>query len=92
MRIFFSSYNPIIRFLDPYDKESMPKKVSSIQWPMFRSAREYMQTCAFISKVYIKLCIYLLITFLKIHLQKKNCYIDYRSKMNSIKTQKFDGV
>lgn len=37
------------------------------------------------------LCIYLLITsFLKIQL--KNCYIDFRNKMDSIKAKKFDGV
>ena len=63
------------------------KMASSTQWPIFRSTRDYMQTCAFILKFYIILCIYLLITsfWRSIYI---NCYIDCRSKMNSIKTER----
>ena len=38
-------------------QHSLPsKKVNSTQWPMFRSAREYMKACAFIIKFCIIQC------------------------------------
>ena len=58
---------------------------------MFRSAGEYMQTCAFILKFYISKCIYLSIYFF-LTFNCKNTCIDCRNKMNSIKSERLDGV
>lgn len=41
-----------------------------IQWHMFRSAREYMRTCAF--TLYMRLCIYLLIPSLSACMSEQN--------------------
>ena len=49
----------------PYYKKSIqlaPKEGQSTQWPMFKFAIKYMQTCAFIFKLFVLLCIYLLNT------------------------------
>ena len=59
---------------------------------MFRSAREYMQTCAFYFKSLHNIVHISINYFFKDPFTKTNCYIDYRSKMNAIKTEKFDGV
>lgn len=68
-------------------------KVNSTQGPMFRSGRdcEYMLTSAFDFRYYITLCINLSITlFLKT--SDKYRYVDYRSKVNSMWTERFYGV
>lgn len=58
---------------------------------MFTSAKENIQTCAFILKIPHNIVhIGIIFTsFLKVELQ--NCYIDRRNRMNSIKIKKFHG-
>ena len=63
------------------------EKGNSTQWPMFRSAREYMLTCVFFKKMlHIAAYIYQLLHFQTFICKK--CYIDCRRKLYSIKSDR----
>ena len=63
------------------------RKANSTQWPMFRSAREYMQTSAIF---FLNFAWYSAHIYWNIYLQK--IYIGCRRKLHSIKLQRSEGV
>ena len=90
IRIVFS-FNEIFIPV-PQKSTSLPsKKVNSTRWPMFRSAREYMQTCVFfkILQNTVQLSIN---NFISKHLSTNKYYINCRRKLHSIKSERFEGV